>query len=144
MDDAEYEAQKARVQRLIAKWVRPIGLGWWQINMEWTRAHGERRDDDFEVKFVCRADWRYALANITVYLPGIAGVTDDDLERMFVHELMHVFLCEMRVTDEDGARKQRDHEERVATMLANGFMWMHDALVCDRPHIGDGAVITGD
>lgn len=122
MTDSEYEAQKARIQALIERWVKPLGLAWWKLNFEWER---DRCKDDVtlgdgystHVAMRCYADWRYMEATIIVFLPSVAERRDDELEPLFVHELMHVFLREMR-------EKGLDHEERVATTLAKAFVWV--------------------
>lgn len=46
-------------------------------------------------------------------------MSDEEIEYVVVHELMHVFLNEMR---EQG----QQHEERVATLLAKAFLWVRD------------------
>jgi predicted SprT family Zn-dependent metalloprotease len=46
----------------------------------------------------------------------------DSIEKIVVHELMHVFLNEMR-------EKGIDHEERVATMLSQAFLWVKESQV---------------
>jgi len=134
VNDAEYEAQKARVEALFERWVGTIGLGWWRIQYVWHRE--ESRDTDIDKDDVCmmdcRADWRYLHATINVYLPSIAEVDDTDyLEYLVVHELMHIFLCELRdrkeTDDDDEDTAASDHEERVATVLAKAMLWARDA-----------------
>lgn len=61
--------------------------------------------------------WQYQTATITFYPKSMKDMAEDDIEKLVVHELMHVFLNEMR---EEGI----DHEERVATMLAKAFLWV--------------------
>lgn len=146
MDDAAYEEQKTRVERLIAKWVEPIGLRWWRIQFCWKRRY-DKKDMDTDGEdhgsirvFTCYSDWRYLHATITAFLPAVEECEDDALEGLFVHELMHIFLSELRQDDETGVFLA--HEERVATTLARGFMYMHDALKCEQPHLGDGAMVT--
>lgn len=128
MTDAEYEAQKARVDAVLAKWVNSIGLGWWRLSYVWSRdpaVEGEGGASSDKTAAVCTVLWQYLCATITFYLPTLADEDDSHLEWIIVHELMHVFLREMRWTNDDG--DNIDHEERVATMLAHGFMWAREA-----------------
>lgn len=124
MTDAEYQAQKARVQAMLDKWVNTTGLGWWRMTYVWVRdpaVAGENGASSKDTGAVCSVSWQYLCATITFYLPTLADEDDDHLEWIIVHELMHVFLREMRWTNDDG--DNIDHEERVATMLAHGFLW---------------------
>lgn len=132
MDDAEYEHQKARIQALIERWLKPLGLHWGRTTFIYERDSGEfqrLRDEhcgdnsglDRPAVAFCTADWRYGQASIYFNMLVVAGEDDDVLEEYFVHELMHIFLSEMR---EEG----RDHEERVATTLAKAFLWLRDHL----------------
>jgi len=118
MIDEEYVAQKKRVQKLISKWVKPIGLGYWTIRFDWYSEllPSETATELDRVVMVCHADWRYLNATIQVNLCEVGRQSDEDLERIFVHELMHIFLNEMR---EQGIQ----HEERVAEQLAKAFIW---------------------
>ena len=131
MNDAEYEQQVARLLALADQWVRPIGLGWWRINLAYDREGADFADSAVKVGGFqsgtlarCFADWRYGTATIVWNMPDVARTSDDELESAFVHELVHVFLHEMQ----EGARQsvQRPHEERVATTLAKAFLWIRD------------------
>jgi len=131
MDDAAYEAQKVRVQTLIDRWVKAIGLGWWHITYHYRReyAEGGAEASAYETKMQCEAHWKYNQACITIYVPAIEELSDDALERLFVHECMHIFLAEMRVETNAQAEHQQEHEERVASSLTSAFLWLRDSLV---------------
>jgi len=114
------KAQRKRIQGLWERWGRPMGLAWWGVSFEYHRNRkGFKCDDGREVLMRTHADWRYKSAVIEVNVPALADINDKDLDTFFVHELMHVFLNEMRA-DED----RRNHEERVATTLADAFVWI--------------------
>lgn len=125
MDDAEFARQKQRIDDLAKKWINPLGLGWWDIQF------GHERDR-FEVDGKpapetlgqCRANWRYGHAYVEFNMPRVQNQTDDELERAFVHELMHIFLSETRESGDDWL----DHEERVASCLTKAFLWLRDSL----------------
>ena len=68
------------------------------------------------------ADWRYLEATIRFDLRQIAEYTDEQIERVFVHECCHVLLSETRAGRDVTAPEWLDHEERVASTLANAFL----------------------
>ena len=70
---------------------------------------------------VTYADWRYRSVEIDINVPSMSEQSDRDLDTYFVHELMHVFLNEMRANED-----RVNHEERVATTLADAFIWIRD------------------
>ena len=50
---------------------------------------------------------------------GYAGMSNEELERTVVHELVHALVNELR---EGGI----DHEERVVTTLTKAVLWVRD------------------
>ena len=134
MKDAEYEREKTRLQLLAAKWIKPLGLAWWTIHflydddpIAFRKAWGKETSEDAVARTL--ADWRYGEATIRWNMQRLVDTAfeDDALELMFVHELMHVFVNEMRwdCSEHDG---NYDHEERVCTTLAKGIIWLRDSL----------------
>lgn len=129
MTDKEYREQKKRCEALIAKWVAPLGLNWWELTYEWVRGtndHGETNYAPFTGKnsqYTCimdiSTDYYYKTARIRFFLETIMDY--DDIERYFVHELMHIFLKPLQ------AKGKYDEEELVATHLANAFVWARQA-----------------
>jgi hypothetical protein len=130
--DREYNEQKRRIQALIKKWVRPLGLGWWQIDFTYNRDGLESKRGDRDCVGSCDADWEYLRAYVSFNLPKLAEMDNDDAERVFVHELCHIFVNEMRMWgDREIESEKHDeamhHEERVVTQLANAFLWARQA-----------------
>ena len=129
MNDAEYDALRLRIGTLIDRWVKTLGLGWWTIAFEYERESAEFHVDDEprpKTAACCVADWKYIHATITFNMRRCFPLNDDELERIFVHELMHVFLHETREgRTEDGWL----HEERVASTLAQAFIWIREDSV---------------
>lgn len=127
-DQAEHDHQKARIERLFQRWIKRIGLGWWRIDIDYADGligRHEDPDDCWSTVMVCEPAWQYMKASIAVSLQQCVGVSDEDLESYIVHELMHVFLSEMRETDD----QEHKHEDRVASTLTNAFLWLRDAAV---------------
>lgn len=116
-----------KLKQLIRKyakwWIRWTGLGYWTINLDYEDVvrmdHG-----GYDTCAVCECDWKYQQATITFGLDKLRGMKKDTIERTVLHELMHIFLNEMRA---DGI----DHEERTATQLAKAFIWVRDGVKND-------------
>lgn len=128
MNDKEFDALRKKLQCYITRWVKPLGLGWWRLHFIYNR---EPEEDDFhgskgETAGRCIANWQYKEATITFNMSTCAAMKELDMERMFVHELMHVFLNEARQRD-----IVTDREESVATQLASAFMWHRDAVLAE-------------
>jgi hypothetical protein len=118
-----FKRERARVNALAEKWIKPIGLAWWTIDIrywaskrEWSKEHSK------DAAMTCLPDWRYRTATIDVDLQAARRVEDDKLERWFVHELAHVFLDEMC-----GVPDQHNHGERVAMTVADALIWARHA-----------------
>jgi hypothetical protein len=128
VDDKTFIAQKKRVMRLINYWMPALKLFGWNVRFVFSRdesppdagaAHTHQRI----AAYTC-SDWRYMEAAITFLLPEVAQLDDEQLEHMFLHELMHVYLDEMRCCDkQDGG-----HEERVASWLASSLVHARNHL----------------
>lgn len=124
MTDAEFQAQRERIEPVAQRWIAALGLGFWSITLVWAREDYHESEPGTPRSSIarCKADWRYAHATITFNVPKFVDEDDDDLEGIVVHELMHVFLSEARWVDGEDS-DSLDHEERVATMLAKAFRW---------------------
>ena len=133
MNDTEYEIQRQRLLALSEKWIKPLGLGWWDIELVYARDDyvppGTTARDDSLAN--CAASWRYGQAVITWNMPKVSAETDKTLERAFIHELCHIFLNEMRWANANDA-DSLDHEERVASTLTKAFLWLRDSLTEDK------------
>lgn len=114
--------QIARLRALREKWHQCLGMLHWKTSHNFHR--GEFRMKEGKSKDAvgaCYADWRYCEAVFDWNLRKVARVDDEDLELIFVHEMMHAHLAELRMG------RSMDHEERVATMLARAFLWTREA-----------------
>ncbi len=134
MNDAEYEAQKARIQALEKRWIETLGLAAWKLNTEFVR--GDFTSDGSpapDTLATAKTHSEYMLATISWNMPLVPDHNDRELERVFLHEYMHVILNEMRPwragSEVDKALSQEEtwHEERVCTMLGNAFLWTREA-----------------
>lgn len=129
MTDAEYQDQKARVERYTERWLIPLGLDAWHVECCWHRDKATEERAGRPPMMETEVRWQYADARVCIYLPSVAEVEDDaTLERIVVHEYLHILLNELRpLRDADDPRENAlaeerlCHEEHAATMLANAF-----------------------
>lgn len=81
-----------RVSRSFDVWAERLGLHWCDIVLY--RCDSRRADDED-----CAADtdakWQYRHASVRVYLPALANHTDDDIDGVMVHELVHILVNSM-------------------------------------------------
>ncbi len=120
MRKREIKRQHKRIQAIADKWLRPLGLLWWSVEFtyRYDRKHF-RSKDGREAFAITYADWRYMRAVVEVNMKMLPNVSDEELEEYLLHEFMHILL------DETGSGNH--HEERVATTLANAFLWVREA-----------------
>lgn len=134
MNDAEFEAQKARIVALEKRWFETLGLAAWKINTEFIRGDftmdGQPAPDTMAT---ASTQSKYMLSTISWNMPLVADHPDRELERIFLHEVMHIMVNEMRPARQQNevndALSEGDawHEERVCTMLGNAFLWTREA-----------------
>jgi hypothetical protein len=125
MTDKEFEKQKGRIQKLSEKWIKPLGLGWWTIKILYERTSIDRDTEDKNSETImCVSPLpQYRTATITCFLLSIIDLDDIELEKSFIHELMHIFVSPM------SSKNKHDQEEYVATDLANAFYWLERHLI---------------
>jgi hypothetical protein len=111
--DKQYEAEKKRVHRLVVRWTRTFGLQHWRITDEWRRERFKNKHIVASVK----VKWEYQEAVIEWCLPKSADLTNERLEEVVIHELVHILVAEL--VDQ----KSEKNEERVVVNLANAFIW---------------------
>lgn len=133
MTDKEYRRQKARIGALAKKWLRPLGLRCWKVQIVYER-EGLKQPVDESRSLIARTtvDWHYFLATITFDMKEIIDAPDNELESHFVHECCHILINEMRMwagteMSPDKHEEAMKHEERVTTVLASAFLWTREA-----------------
>ena len=110
--------QVKRILKLCEKWLRPLGLLWWE-RVEFVyfeERESFMHEDGAESVMRTRTMWQYLWAEVEVNLQMCADLADEDLEGAFLHEMAHILVNEMS-TGGDG------HEERVCSRLAQVFRW---------------------
>ena len=111
--------KKKQARALIGEWIYTLGLRRWDIEIFWHRSkksvkhYFKHRNIAADV----HAEWWYERARIHINQKLLLSQPDDEIPRIIVHELMHIFLNEAR-------QKGILHEERVATMLTRAIFWV--------------------
>ena len=121
MTDKEYRDQKARVRKYWDKWFSSIGMGWWQIDLNWER---DREPDSWNTIGMTHCNWQYRTGDITFYLPACVDLTDDQLEEAVVHEFVHILAMPIHDMRDDQAR---DITEHTVTTIARAIIWARQA-----------------
>ena len=121
--DAQFDEQQERIRALMRKWQFNMALNYWDIDHHYAQSKADMVKEHEDALAVCHADPQYLYASITWNMDAVKETSDERLERIFVHELMHIHLAEMR--GEDGVTQQ---EERVATELALSFVFLHRSM----------------
>lgn len=126
LKEKDRQHQRRRIKKLSDKWVRPIGLGWFKIDIRYYDSMvgesktGAAGDCAMEIT----VNWQYLDATLRVNLDVTSDLSDEELEEAFVHELMHIYVHEMREwQNEDEESTKLSHEERVVTQLARAMIW---------------------
>lgn len=103
-------------------WIHWLGLGYGDISLEFVEYIEDKGSSyiDTDVAGECHTDWRYQETHVYLAMNRLRQLRKQTIEKVIVHELMHVFLNEMRETG-------IDHEERVATSLQKAFLWIRDS-----------------
>ncbi len=116
-----------------ATWIERLGLGWWDIQIHYYDNPGEivrlfrQVDNGGIVPAFVDANGMYGAAKISVNLPAFEGMEPDEIERIVVHELMHILVNEMR-------EGELHHEERVVTQLTKAIFWVVAAIESEGEH----------
>lgn len=84
------------VLRLAELWEPRLGLERWEIEhvfLDTFEGAGAPTFGDFCTTAVCEVRWNYEMAKVKWYLPSAIRHDEDALERIVVHELMHIVLA---------------------------------------------------
>lgn len=127
MNDEQAEVQKARVQALFDRWVKPLGLAWWDWELVWHRGDipGEG-----SAMFHIQVRFEYQDITLDVNLPCVEKESDKHLERAFCHEMGHVFTIPLKYAaslrvDGDAMNMLEEHQ---SSAIGSAFVWLRDSL----------------
>jgi hypothetical protein len=119
-ETAAWRKEKARINRFIYKWVTPLGLGWWKVDIDFCDGPPEDMGGGFEETARCHVRWPYRKAKVEFWLNSTMHLDDEALEEVVVHELCHILVNQMR-------EKGIVHEEAVVAALSQAFLWTYSA-----------------
>lgn len=121
MTDKQFAAQKKRVMSFWDKYFKDIGMGWWAVDVNWSR---EREEGSPNTVGLTNASWEYRTGSVTFFLPECAELTDDQLEESVVHEMVHIIAEGIHDTRDDQAREITEY---TVTSLARAIVWAYHA-----------------
>ena len=121
MTDKQFEKERKRVRRLWFKWFKPIGMGWWQVELSYDRA---RDEDEPATAGLTTTNWQYRTAAVTFFLPATAAMSEEDLEEVVVHEMVHIMCGPIQDMSSDDRREITEH---TVTTIARSIMWARKA-----------------
>ncbi len=104
------------ISKYVRKWRDKLFLGLWKIDMR-VVDHIEgsgRNDESWCVAATTDSNWKYLQADLQFSHYLLSEKEEKQIERIVIHELLHVLLNEMR---EEGI----EHEERVISHLEISF-----------------------
>ena len=131
MTDADYERVKGMLRQIVNEWYPALGLGWWEIDFEYVReTQAFDGDDELSLHRLVTAktqvQWEYLQGCVSFCIPRMTDLDYEAIENIVIHELMHVFVAEMRYCMKCNcyvSMFDEKHEERVVTQLAKVLGW---------------------
>ena len=110
-----------QIKKLCNTWIYRLGLKWWEVTLNFVTDKTEAYkmfgyDQESIVMARSYPDWRYMTCTIYFNIPAMKSKTEDEIEKIIIHELCHALVNEMR-------EGHIDHEERVVTTLTKAFLW---------------------
>lgn len=133
MKHSEFRAVQRKMEKLVDKWVGPLGLkGIWRITCRYRDSYFDP-DTDGQGRGATAyvtPQWEYMQSEICFSIPSCAEAGEEMMDRIVVHELCHILVNQMREFqhyDGENFELVRGHEESVVTNLARAFMRTRDA-----------------
>jgi hypothetical protein len=130
---------KKKVLEIIRKWTNYLGLGMWEICVEWTdnatmdhydAMDGRLPDSEFGSVMTVSPNPEYMLAHLVVCVPMLINKTDRQIDEYVCHELIHVVLSDLRLgTGREWSDQELCLHERVTTTLARAFIFTQSSAV---------------
>jgi len=121
MEDRELTVKQLTrlLRKYIGKWKSKLFLGMWNVDFNVRDFLTADINSSFHMVARCSTKWNYFTVQLDFSHVMLASMSDAEIERVVLHELLHVVVNEMR---EDGV----DHEERVVSHLTMIFAHEED------------------
>lgn len=120
MTDKEYKQQKKRVEKLLDKWAKPIGMGWQKLDIVFARDY---YTDGQDILATTHCLWEYRKALITFHMPVVMETDDEKLEHNVVHELAHVLTFPLWQQLDHSNKELRQIGEYTAECITDALIW---------------------
>jgi hypothetical protein len=128
MTQRQIEKQQRRIKKYVERWLRILGLDWWKITVEISddmcvdAAYGGSVNPDAGTS----ADWRYQHAHLTFKETSLIEISEEDLENIVLHELLHARMDQLWDKTEGVNRTQLFQEENLVSQLTSSFLMLRD------------------
>lgn len=120
MTDDEYRKTKEKIQKVWDKWFKPLGLGWYRVDVEWSQYQNE---DNPRTKAQTSSNWQYHTARIIFYVPEFLDDDQEDIENTVVHEMSHILCAPIQDFRDDQSREITEH---TVTTVAQALQWARE------------------
>ena len=110
MKDRTTKQLHALIHKYVIKWKSELFLGMWTISFNLRDWLSNDYGNALQTAARCTPRWKYFEAELEFNYLVLKDKKDEDIERIVLHELLHIVVNEMR---EEGI----DHEERVVSHL---------------------------
>lgn len=134
MRDAVAEQQKARWLALSEEWLGPLMLKYWNITYHWFEEPLDKRPPAERIGptgSICETkdgipahvfvQWDYMCADVEVDLRILSNMTEQEVERLFLHEMLHIILGGLSLM-RTNKEAYKHLEEAAATWMAKVLM----------------------
>jgi len=127
MNDKEYEKLKSRIKKYVDKWLPMLGLKWWTVSLYYEREKCSTKSvvDDgnmtgMDIGAKTYIQYPYKTAQVYFYLPGMEGLDSAGIDRLVLHEFIHILTEEIKDSNVD-----HNHCERGVSDLTDAFLWTY-------------------
>lgn len=93
MPAAAYSHVEAIVRERCGVWLQRLGLDHWKVTLTFLDCTRDPDDSSDQSVAECKPQWQYMRADITWYLPILAGCDDERLDWDSLHEVVHILLA---------------------------------------------------
>lgn len=131
MTDKEFKKLHDKIRKIAEDWMQVLGLMWWNVTLEYVRdprGMPSRQGNDNYCLGEAHAYWQYLEATVKFNMPDLMDKPDEELEKIVLHELVHILVWETREWAPETVTAERNEmgmkaEDRVVSTLTNAFLW---------------------
>lgn len=110
--------ERRRVEAAVKYWGKRLGVTkWWTLKHEFT-TEPSTEEPGHAAQADTMADWRLREATMTWYLERTVALTDEELDNLVIHEMLHPILDPITPVDKDKVDLVEYVTESLAKMIA--------------------------